>query len=116
MLDVAFIRDNLDAVVANCRNRNVQADPARVVALDDERKRLEQERSQLQQRANEVARRAGPEKDPVRKQELIAEGRTLRERVAELERVQKRVEADRDAGLSVIPNMTHPDAPVGATA
>src|SRR5262249_54409871 len=28
----------------------------------------------------------------------------------------KQVEADRDVALAVIPNMTHPDAPVGATA
>ena len=32
MLDAAFIRDNLDAVKANCRNRNVKADVDRVVA------------------------------------------------------------------------------------
>ena len=38
MLDAAFVRDNLEAVKANSRNRNVpNADPDRVVALDDER-------------------------------------------------------------------------------
>ena len=40
MLDVAFIRDHLDAVKANCKNRNVSADVDRVVALDDQRKQL----------------------------------------------------------------------------
>ena len=40
MLDPQFIRDNLDAVKANCKNRDVTADVDRVVALDDERKRL----------------------------------------------------------------------------
>ena len=42
MLDAAFIREHLDAVKANCRNRNVKADVDRVVQLDDERKRLAQ--------------------------------------------------------------------------
>lgn len=40
MLDSQYIRDNLDAVKANCKNRNVNADVDRVVALADERKRL----------------------------------------------------------------------------
>ena len=35
MLDAAFIRANLDAVKANCVNRNVpQANPERVVQID----------------------------------------------------------------------------------
>jgi seryl-tRNA synthetase len=116
MLDAAFVRDNLAAVQANCKNRLVSADPARVVALDDERKRLLQEQSQLQQRANEVSKGIPQEKDAAKKQALIAEGKSLREKVAALEKQVKQVEADLHAALAVIPNMTHPDAPVGATA
>ena len=74
-----FIRDNLDAVKANCRNRNVKADVDRVVALDDERKRLVQETQIVQQRQNEVSKLIPKEKDAAKKQELIAEGKTLRE-------------------------------------
>jgi seryl-tRNA synthetase len=40
MLDAAFIRANLDAVRANCVNRNVKADVDLVVRLDDQRKQL----------------------------------------------------------------------------
>ncbi len=112
MLDVHFIRANLEAVQANCRNRGVKADPARVVQLDDERKRLVQEAQVKQQRANEVAKKVGPEKDAAKKQELIAEGRKLREEVASLETQVEQVEADQKALLLVIPNMTHPAAPV----
>src|SRR5438876_9798374 len=50
MLDVHFIRDNLEAVKANVRNRGVKADPERAVRLDDERKRLVQEAQAKQQR------------------------------------------------------------------
>ena len=56
MLDPAYIREHLDEVKANCRNRNVQADPDRVVALDDERKRLIAEAQALQQRHNELSK------------------------------------------------------------
>ena len=44
--------------------------------LDDERKRLVQETQVLQQRQNEVAKLIAQEKDPAKKQELIAEGKT----------------------------------------
>jgi seryl-tRNA synthetase len=112
MLDVHFIRENLEAVKANCKNRGVKADPERVVHLDDERKRLVQEAQVKQQRANEIAKSTGKEKDPAKKQELIAEGRKLREEVAGLESKVKGVEGELKAALLTIPNMTHPDAPV----
>ncbi len=116
MLDAAFIREHLDAVKANCANRNVKADVDRVVLLDDERKRLIQEAQVKQQRANEIAKKVGPEKDPAKKQALIAEGRQLREEVAGLEARVKQADADLKAVLLTIPNMSHPDAPVGKEA
>jgi seryl-tRNA synthetase len=116
MLEAAFIRDHLDAVKTNCANRNVQVDVDSVVRLDDERRRLISEAQTLQQRANAVAKQTGPEKDPAVKQQLISEGKALREQVATLEKQRKQVEADLDAVLLTIPNMTHPDAPVGTTA
>jgi seryl-tRNA synthetase len=115
MLDANFIRQNLDAVKANCANRGVKnADPAKVVQLDDERKRLVQEAQVLQQQANANAKAVGPEKDPEKKKALIAEGKSLRERVGALEKQIKQIEADLHAALMTIPNVTHPDAPVSA--
>jgi seryl-tRNA synthetase len=117
MLDVAVIRANLEAVKANCRNRNVTgADPDLVVRLDDDRKRLVQEAQTLQQRANELSKGIPKEQDAAKKQELIAEGKRLREQVAGVEKQVKDVEAKLHAALLLIPNLTHPDAPVGTTA
>jgi seryl-tRNA synthetase len=116
MLDAQFVRNNLDAVKANCRNRNVTADVDGVVRLDDERKRLAQETQVLQQRQNEVARLTGKEKDAAKRQELIAEGKALKEKVAALEPRAKQIETELRAVLARIPNMSHPDAPVGTTA
>jgi seryl-tRNA synthetase len=99
MLDAAFIREHLDAVKANCENRNVRADVDRVVRLDDERKRLEQETQSIEQRRNEVSKLIPKEKDAARKQELIAEGKTLREQVGPLEKQLKQVEEERNKVL-----------------
>ena len=116
MLDAAFVRDNLEAVKANCRHRNVQADVDAVVRIDDERRRLAHETQQLQQRQNEVSKLIPKEKDPQKKQELIQEGRRLREQVAALEEQARRVQEELRKVLLTIPNMSHPDAPVGSTA
>ena len=116
MLSADFIRANLDAVKANCANRNVRADVDRVVQLDDERKRLIQQTQVIQQRQNEVSKLIPKEKDAAKKQALIQEGRDLRAKVGELEARSKQIDADLHAVLVTIPNMTHPDAPVGTEA
>jgi seryl-tRNA synthetase len=116
MLDALFIRENLEAVKANCRNRNVTADVDRVIQLDDERKRLIQETQNLQQQANEISKGIAAQRDQRQRQETVQKGRNLREQVAVLEAQLKQVEADLRAVLLTIPNMSHPDAPVGTTA
>ncbi len=113
MLDPQYIRDNLDAVKANCKNRNVTADVDRVVTLDDERKRLISAMQVKQQEANASAKAVGQEKDPAKKQGLIARGKQLRGEIAQDEAALKQVEADLKVVVSAIPNMTHPAAPIG---
>jgi seryl-tRNA synthetase len=116
MLDPAFIRDNLAAVKANCANRNVKADIDIVIQLDDERRRLINETQLLQQRQNEISKLIPKEKDKDKKQGLIQEGRELRDKVGGLEAKSRENDAAIRAALSVIPNMSHPDAPVGTDA
>jgi seryl-tRNA synthetase len=115
MLDAAFIRDHLAAVKTNCVNRKVNVDVDRVVALDDDRKRLAQQTQNVQQRQNEVSKLIPKEKDPAKKQALIAEGKTLREQATTFEKQYKQAQDDLHAALMLIPNMSHPDAPVGTT-
>src|SRR4051812_46234456 len=116
MLDTQYIRDNLEAVKANCRNRNVKADVDRVVQLDDERKRLIHETQTIQQRQNEIAKCTRAAKDPAERQALIQEGKALKEKVGGEEKHLKQVENDLRAALVTIPNLSHPAAPVGTTA
>jgi seryl-tRNA synthetase len=116
MLDAQYIREHLDEVKTNCTNRNTKADVENVVRLDDQRKRLVHERQQLQQRQNEVSKLIPTEKDNAKKQALIQEGKQLRVQVGELEKQEKQIDADLETALKGIPNLSHPDAPVGTTA
>jgi seryl-tRNA synthetase len=113
MLDLQFLRENVEAVKRNCQQRHVQADVDAVVRLDEERRQLLQQLQNLQQRQNALAREIPQQKEPAQKQALVAEGRRLREQVAALEQQLRQVEEQLHAALILIPNMTHPEAPVG---
>src|SRR5947208_9983408 len=116
MLDAQFIRENLEAVKNNCRNRNVRADVDRVVQLDDERKHRLQQLQLEKQRLNEISKLVPKEKDAEKKEALIREGRNLRSDISAHEQQIKKDAEDLRTILLTIPNMSHPAAPVGTTA
>jgi seryl-tRNA synthetase len=113
MLDAQFVADNLELIRQNCLNRNVKADLDRIPTLVADRKKLVKEVQALQAKQNELAKSTGKEKDPAKRQTLIDEGRALRSQVTDLETQQKAVDEELRVLLRTIPNLTHPDAPVG---
>lgn len=113
MLDAAYIRDNLDAVKLNCANRNVTADVDGVVRLDDERKRIQRQSDETKAKQNEISKKFPLAKTPEEKQALKDESNRLKEQVSTLDADLKRVQNELHAIVVTIPNMTHPDAPVG---
>jgi seryl-tRNA synthetase len=114
MLDLKYILQNVDAVRTNCKNRNVAADVERVVGLAERRSRLMQDAEELRKRRNENAQATGREKDAARRQQLVDEGRQLKDRIAAREAELAEAETEIRSEQLKIPNMTHPDAPVGA--
>ena len=119
MLDLKFVVANALAVKQNCRNRNAPADVLddidRVVALESERKTLLQAVEEIRRRQNEVAQATGKERDPRKRSALIDDGKRLKLSVAEEEDRLRRLEAEMNQRLRRIPNLTHPDAPIGQT-
>jgi seryl-tRNA synthetase len=113
MLDLRFIRENAEAVAENCKNRGVEADVALVVGLADERSELIQELNELRQRQNQLAKAVGGERDPEKRERLIADSRGTKELIPEKEAELAAVEGRLREELLKIPNMTHPDAPIG---
>ncbi len=113
MLDAGFIRDHLAAVKANCANRNASPDVDRIVALDDERKRLQRVADETKAKQNEISKKFPTAKTPEEKAALKDESGRLKERVSATDAQLKAVQSDLHAALMTVPNMTHPDAPVG---
>ncbi len=113
MLDYKFIKDNLEAVKQNIVNRNMTADADKVVELYDKRTEMVTKLQALQQKRNENANAMKQKLDAEKRQELIAAGKALKDEISGLEADTKKVEADLEEAARKIPNMVHPDAPVG---
>jgi seryl-tRNA synthetase len=113
MLDAAFVREHLDAVKLNCANRNVTADVDAVVRLDDERKRIQRQSDETKAKQNEISKKFVGARTNEEKQALKDESNRLKEQVAKFDADLKRVQDGLHVVLLTIPNMTHPDAPVG---
>jgi len=114
MLDRKFILENVETVKQNCRNRHVTADVDRFVALEHERKILQQELEKLQADANAVSKSIGQSKSDSEREAKKEEGRVLREKSAAVKIQLDTLETDLDCIQRLIPNMSHPDAPIGA--
>ncbi len=113
MLDRKFIVENAELVKQNCRNRGVAADVDRFVALENERRSLQVEVEELNRKANEVSKSIGKAKDAGEREARKEEGRMLRERTNEVRAKLDELAAELDAIHRSIPNLSHPDAPVG---
>ena len=113
MLDLRYVRENPEAVAENCRNRGVVADIDLVVKLADRRSGLIQELNELKHQQNQLAKSVGGERDPERRKYLIAESRRMKEAIPERETELQMVERRLREEMLKIPNMTHPDSPIG---
>lgn len=113
MLDFRFIKDNLEAVKANVISRNMKADVDLVVKLFDDRTRLVTELQDMQAKKNTNAAAMKGKLPQEERDKLIEEGRKIKEEINSLEKQVSVLEEELDKAGRQIPNMAHPDAPVG---
>ena len=114
MLDYRFIKENLEAVKKNIANRNMTADADLVVELFDKRTSKVTELQQLQQKRNDNAKAMKGKLSDEQRKVLIDEGKALKEQIAECEKNLNEIEQQLDTEGRRIPNMAHPEAPVGS--
>ena len=119
MLDLKYVLAHPEVVKRNCRDRavpaEVEAEVDRVIDLEGRRKALLQEVEGVRRRQNEVAQATGKEKDPGRRSDLVAEGKRLKAEAGASEEILKALDLELKQRLGRLPNLTHPDAPVGAS-
>ena len=113
MLDRRWVVANAEIVKQNNVNRGVNADVDRVVTLEEERRAVQLQLDQANRDANEVAKSIGKAKDAAEREARKEEGRQLRAKADEARKKMDAIQAEQDQLLREIPNLTHPDAPIG---
>ncbi len=113
MLDMRVIRERKDEVLANVRNRHLDVDVETLLQVDERVRHARAELDATRRRRNEISRQMQGPLPAEQRGALIEEGRDLKDREARLERDYQESEAQRHELQSQVPNLTHPDAPIG---
>jgi seryl-tRNA synthetase len=113
VLDYHFIVENLAAVKKNIADRFMNADVDAVVTLFKKRTELTTALQNLQQQKNAVAAAMKGKLALDKRTALIEEGKQLKDAAAKAEADLAVVEKALDAEARRIPNMAHPEAPIG---
>ena len=111
MLDIRYIREHADRVQESAKNKGYNdVSIARLLDTDEQRRQLQQQVDELRTQRNEIASQMkGGKPAP----ELIEQGRALKEELAKLESNLRDVEADFQAQMDAVPNVTLEDVPLG---
>jgi seryl-tRNA synthetase len=113
VLDIRFIRADPDAVRAAARRKRIDFDVDRLLAVDAERRRLlqttEEMKAQQNRTSKEIASLQGEDRN-----RRIAEMQALVARIRDLGEEQKRVEAEFEQQMLLVPNVPDPEVPEGA--
>jgi len=114
MLDRKFIVENATRVKENCTHRGVVADVDGLLELEQRRRALQRDVEELNRRANAVSKSIGKATDAAERAARKEEGRALRQQKDAVQREVDTLDAQVRQLQSQIPNMSHPDAPIGA--
>lgn len=112
MLDIKYIRENVEAVKQAAKNKRFDVDIDRLVRLDVERRDLMTQAERARARRNEVAA-AIPKATADERAPLIEEGRELKDLVTAVEARLAEIKDDYDHLLLMVPNVPLDEVPVG---
>ena len=110
MLELKYIRENLDTVRENCANRGLSVDLDSLLSLDERRRALIAEQQGLREQRNQLAQAMKGRKPSDAER---ASGRQLKQREGPLADELRDTEAALGELQRQVPNRTHADVPVG---
>ena len=110
MLPLKFVVENLEEVQENCRNRNVDISLDGLSPLVEQRREIVRKVEKARAEQNALAKKG---QDPDQRDSVRERVAALKTETRNLEESLKEVEASIDAVLEQIPNISHPQAPIG---
>ncbi|AAX16741.1 seryl-tRNA synthetase [Borrelia hermsii DAH] len=113
MLDLKFIRDNLELIQKNIKDRGLKLNLDLLISFDDERRKLVTKIGELNAARNENANAMKEKMDDSRRNYLIETGKALKSEIAVLEEKLNYIASRLLIEHKQIPNIAAPDVPVG---
>jgi seryl-tRNA synthetase len=114
LLDIKFIRENVEIVKKAVTNKGDKADIDRIIALDIERRQILQDVEELRGERNRSSKKIGElRKKGEDTAKFMEKMKVVSNRIKGLEKDLKRIEGDLDAHLMEVPNIPHPSVPIG---
>lgn len=110
MLDIRFVRDHADEVQENARRKGYDVNIDELLQLDQSKRQLQQQADELREKRNDISSRM---KDGKPSNELIAEGKAIKDRLVTVEQQLKEAETAFMFLFEQIPNMLQSDVPIG---
>ena len=110
MLDINFIRQNLAEVERSSREKGYQIDLKKLLELDEQRRQELGKVEELRARRNDIAARMKGGKPSA---DLIAQGKTIKTELADLEKTFAATDAEYTKLLKSVPNTIAEDVPLG---
>lgn len=114
MIDLKLIKEKKQEIAENIKNRRMNVDLDKVITLSDERLELLSKAESLRTRRNEVASLMKQKMDASKRQELIDEGKSLKDEIAKVESTLESVEKEYFNEAKRIPNFSDEEAPIGS--
>lgn len=112
MLDIQFIRDNVELVRTTIANKKTDVDLDKLLQVDAERRKLLTQTEELAQARNELAKAQQGGKPSV---EAINQGKQLKTQFEQLSDQLDKLETEYFGLLHKVPNIPSQDTPVGAS-
>ena len=113
MLSIQTIRERTEEVRASLLNRSTEAPLDAILAVDERRRAVLGDVERMRRDRNEAGKRIGGAKDAAEREQLIAAQRDVADDLDRLEVLLRDADRELDAMLLYMPNIPHPDVPVG---
>ncbi|MCL5798441.1 MAG: serine--tRNA ligase [Patescibacteria group bacterium] len=112
MLDIKFIRENLETVKKAAENKNRTVDWEKLMKLDDDRRRLIGEIERLRGERNKSSKQTIDTRQQITEKQ-IQEGKKLKEDIKRSEEELRKVENEFNQLMLTVPNVPDKSVPVG---
>ncbi len=116
MLDIKFVKENINSVLDSVTKRKVKADPKLVIELYDNRNALQQRLDDIRNKKNENANKMKGQLSKEERDALIEEGKELKSKIAVLEIEERELDTQYKSEAMKLPNLIDETVPAGGEA